>query len=41
MTKKILSVIVIVALIFCTLQFNVYAASIPLNSVTVDVAKKK
>ena len=41
MTKKILSVIAIVALIFCTLQFNVYAASIPLNSVTVDVSKEK
>lgn len=41
MTKKILSVIAIVAFIFCTLQFNVYAASIPLNSVTVDVSKEK
>ena len=41
MTKKVLSVIAIVALLFCTLQFNVYAASVPLNSVTVDVSKEK
>ena len=39
MTKKILSVIAILAVIFFTLQFNVYAASVPLGSVTVDVSK--
>lgn len=39
MTKKILSVIAILSLLFFTLQFNVYAASVPLGSVTVDVSK--
>lgn len=39
MTKKILSVIAILSLLFFTLQFYVYAASVPLGSVTVDVSK--
>ena len=41
MTKKILNIIAILALLFFTLQVSVHAASIPLNSVTVDVSKDK
>lgn len=41
MTKKILSIIAILALLFLTLQINVFAASVPLGSVTVDVSKEK
>lgn len=39
--KKIVSLILMSLLIFCALQINVNAASIPLNSVTVDVTKEK
>ena len=39
--KKIVSLILMSLLIFCVLQINVNAASIPLNSVTVDVTKEK
>lgn len=39
--KKVLSFIIIFALIFCMLQINVYASSIPLGSVTVNLSKEK
>ncbi len=39
MTKKVLSIIAIFSLLFFALQINVYAASIPLESVTVDVSE--
>ena len=39
--KKTVSLILIVLVFFCMFQINVNAASIPLNSVTVDVTKEK
>lgn len=39
--KKVLSCIIIFALIFFLLQINVYASSIPLGSVTVNLSKEK
>ena len=39
--KKIFSFILAILLVFCIFQLNVNAASIPLNSVTVDVSKEK
>ena len=41
MTKKIIGIIAILLLLFFTLQVNIYAASIPLNSVTVNLSKEK
>ena len=41
MTKKILSIIAILSLLFFTLQISVFAASIPLGSVEVNVSKDK
>ena len=41
MTKKILSIIAILSLLFFTLQINAFAASVPLGSVTVNVSKAK
>ena len=39
--KKLFSFILAILLVFCIFQLNVNAASIPLNSVTVDVNKEK
>lgn len=39
--KKIVNLILMSLLIFCALQINVNGASIPLNSVAVDVTKEK
>ena len=41
MTKKILSIIAILSLLFFTLQINAFAASVPLGSVEVNVSKDK
>ena len=41
MLKKIISVIAIVLITMLAFQLNVFATSIPLNSVTVDVSKEK
>ena len=41
MLKKIISIITIFAIAIFALQMNSYAASVPLNSVTVDVSKEK
>ena len=41
MTKKILSIIAILSLLFFALQINVFAASVPLGSVEVNVSKDK
>lgn len=41
MKKKILSFILMLSLIFFLLQINVFAASVPLGSVTVDLTKEK
>lgn len=41
MTKKIVCVLAILALLFFILQINVFAASVPLGSVSVEVSKEK
>ena len=41
MTKKILSIVAILSLLFFTLQINVFAVSVPLESVKVNVSKDK
>ena len=41
MTKKILIIVAILSLLFFTLQINVFAASVPLGSVEVNVSKAK
>ena len=41
MMKKVLSFIIIFVLIFFLLQINVYASSIPLGSVTVNLSKER
>ncbi len=41
MSKKIISLILVFAIMFFLLQLNVFAASVPLGSVTVNVTKEK
>ena len=41
MTKKILIILAILSLLFFTLQISVFAASVPLGSVAVNVSKAK
>ena len=41
MSKKIISLILVFAIMFFLLQLNVLAASVPLGSVTVNVTKEK
>mgnify|MGYP005784541421 CR=1 FL=1 len=41
MKKKLLNFILILSLLFFLFQINVFAASVPLGTVTVDVTKVK
>ena len=41
MKKKIISIMLILSIMLFLLQLNVFASSIPLESVTVNVTKEK